>query len=131
MAPGAAGEALGGELTPREIAGQLQGVVLKDSLDDAKRVRHYLTPWCASAPAATRCGRASRRRPQPVAMSVMSSGTVATSIALSEAVAQQLPHLLGTEGDPARIVFVPVRHHSSPAPGLCASCCASCALPPS
>ena len=31
----------GGELTPREIAGQLQGVVLKDSLDDAKRVRHY------------------------------------------------------------------------------------------
>lgn len=31
----------GGELTPREIAGQLQGVVLKDSADDAKRVRHY------------------------------------------------------------------------------------------
>ena len=30
-----------GELTPREIAGQLQGVVLKDSADDAKRVRHY------------------------------------------------------------------------------------------
>lgn len=31
----------GGQLTPREIAGQLQGVVLKDSLDDVKRVRHY------------------------------------------------------------------------------------------
>ncbi len=31
----------GGELTPREIAGQLHGVVLKDSSDDAKRVRHY------------------------------------------------------------------------------------------
>ena len=30
-----------GKLTAREIAGQLQGVVLKDSLDDAKRVRHY------------------------------------------------------------------------------------------
>ncbi|WP_428003074.1 AAA family ATPase [Acidovorax sp.] len=30
-----------GELTPREIAGQLQGVVLKDSTEDAKRVRHY------------------------------------------------------------------------------------------
>jgi MoxR-like ATPase len=30
-----------GRLTPREIAGQLQGVVLKDSQDDAKRVRHY------------------------------------------------------------------------------------------
>jgi hypothetical protein len=28
-------------LTAREIAGQLQGVVLKDSADDAKRVRHY------------------------------------------------------------------------------------------
>ena len=45
-------------------------------------------------------------------MSVMSSGTVATSIALPEAVAQQVPQLLGTEGDPARVVFVPVRHHS-------------------
>ena len=45
-------------------------------------------------------------------MSVMPSGTVATSIALPEAVAQQLPQLLGTEGDPARVVFVPVRHHS-------------------
>ena len=31
----------GGQLTPREIAGQLQGVVLKDSADDVKRVRHY------------------------------------------------------------------------------------------
>lgn len=31
----------GGQLTPREIASQLQGVVLKDSLDDVKRVRHY------------------------------------------------------------------------------------------
>lgn len=30
-----------GRLTPREIAGQLQGVVLKDNADDAKRVRHY------------------------------------------------------------------------------------------
>ncbi|MES2889405.1 MAG: AAA family ATPase [Pseudomonadota bacterium] len=30
-----------GRLTPREIAGQLQGVVLKDGLDDVKRVRHY------------------------------------------------------------------------------------------
>ena len=30
-----------GVLTPREIAGQLQGVVLKDSADDVKRVRHY------------------------------------------------------------------------------------------
>lgn len=30
-----------GKLTPREIAGQLQGVVLKDSQDDVKRVRHY------------------------------------------------------------------------------------------
>lgn len=45
-------------------------------------------------------------------MSVMAAGSVATSIALPEAVAQQLPQLLGTEGDPARIVFVPVRHHS-------------------
>ena len=31
----------GGQLTPREIAGQLQGVVLKDNADDARRVRHY------------------------------------------------------------------------------------------
>jgi len=31
----------GGKLTAREIAGQLQGVVLKDSTDDVKRVRHY------------------------------------------------------------------------------------------
>ena len=31
----------GGALTPREIASQLQGVVLKDNADDAKRVRHY------------------------------------------------------------------------------------------
>lgn len=31
----------GGQLTAREIAGQLQGVVLKDSADDVKRVRHY------------------------------------------------------------------------------------------
>ena len=30
-----------GKLTPREIAGQLQGVVLKDNVDDVKRVRHY------------------------------------------------------------------------------------------
>ncbi len=30
-----------GVLTAREIAGQLQGVVLKDSQDDVKRVRHY------------------------------------------------------------------------------------------
>lgn len=30
-----------GVLTAREIAGQLQGVVLKDSVDDVKRVRHY------------------------------------------------------------------------------------------
>jgi MoxR-like ATPase len=30
-----------GKLTAREIAGQLQGVVLKDSTDDVKRVRHY------------------------------------------------------------------------------------------
>jgi len=30
-----------GVLTPREIAGQLQGVVFKDSADDVKRVRHY------------------------------------------------------------------------------------------
>ena len=45
-------------------------------------------------------------------MSVMPAGTVATSIALPEAVAQQLPQLLGTEGDPDRIVFAPVRHHS-------------------
>jgi MoxR-like ATPase len=30
-----------GKLTPREIASQLQGVVLKDSADDVKRVRHY------------------------------------------------------------------------------------------
>lgn len=30
-----------GVLTAREIAGQLQGVVLKDSADDVKRVRHY------------------------------------------------------------------------------------------
>lgn len=30
-----------GALTPRELAGQLQGVVLKDSQDDARRVRHY------------------------------------------------------------------------------------------
>ena len=45
-------------------------------------------------------------------MSVMPAGTPATPTALPEAVAQQLPQLLGTEGDPARIVFVPVRHHS-------------------
>ncbi|RLJ37668.1 DUF5682 family protein [Acidovorax sp. 106] len=45
-------------------------------------------------------------------MSVMPAGTVAKSIAFPEAVAQQLPQLLGTEGDPARVVFVPVRHHS-------------------
>jgi MoxR-like ATPase len=31
----------GGRLTAREIAGQLQGVMLRDSADDAKRVRHY------------------------------------------------------------------------------------------
>ena len=37
-------------------------------------------------------------------MSVMPAGTVATSIALPEAVAQPLPQLLGTEGDPDRIV---------------------------
>lgn len=30
-----------GKLTAREIAGQLQGVVLKDNVDDVKRVRHY------------------------------------------------------------------------------------------
>lgn len=30
-----------GTLTPREVAQQLHGVVLKDSADDAKRVRHY------------------------------------------------------------------------------------------
>ncbi|BEU98436.1 DUF5682 family protein [Acidovorax sp. DW039] len=42
----------------------------------------------------------------------MPAGTVATPTALPDAVAQQLPQLLGTEGDPARIVFVPVRHHS-------------------
>lgn len=30
-----------GRLTPREIANQLQGVVLKDSVDDLKRVQHY------------------------------------------------------------------------------------------
>ena len=31
----------GGKLTAHEIAGQLQGVVLKDNADDVKRVRHY------------------------------------------------------------------------------------------
>ncbi len=31
----------GGRLTVREIAGQLQGVMLKDGQDDARRVRHY------------------------------------------------------------------------------------------
>ena len=31
----------GGRLTEREIAGQLHGVVQKDSSDDARRVRHY------------------------------------------------------------------------------------------
>jgi len=30
-----------GRLTPKEIANQLQGVVLKDSADDLKRVQHY------------------------------------------------------------------------------------------
>ena len=30
-----------GKLTPREIAGQLQGVLHKDNADDVKRVRHY------------------------------------------------------------------------------------------
>ncbi|KQN75680.1 AAA family ATPase [Duganella sp. Leaf61] len=30
-----------GQLTPREIANQLQGVVLKDNADDLKRVQHY------------------------------------------------------------------------------------------
>ena len=30
-----------GKLTVREIAGQLQGVMLKDGQDDARRVRHY------------------------------------------------------------------------------------------
>lgn len=45
-------------------------------------------------------------------MSVMLAGTVAMPTTLPDAVAQQLPQLLGTEGDPARVVFVPVRHHS-------------------
>jgi len=31
----------GGRLTVREIAGQLQGVMLKDGQDDVRRVRHY------------------------------------------------------------------------------------------
>lgn len=31
----------GGRLTVRDIAGQLQGVMLKDGQDDARRVRHY------------------------------------------------------------------------------------------
>lgn len=31
----------GGRLTVREIAGQLQGVMLKDGQDDTRRVRHY------------------------------------------------------------------------------------------
>jgi MoxR-like ATPase len=31
-----------GRLTPREVVNQLQGVLLKDSADDAKRVRHYV-----------------------------------------------------------------------------------------
>jgi len=30
-----------GEVTPREMANQLQGVLLKDSVDDVKRVQHY------------------------------------------------------------------------------------------
>lgn len=30
-----------GRLTPREVANQLQGVVLKDNVDDLKRVQHY------------------------------------------------------------------------------------------
>jgi hypothetical protein len=30
-----------GKLRPREIANQLQGVVLKDNADDLKRVQHY------------------------------------------------------------------------------------------
>jgi MoxR-like ATPase len=30
-----------GQLTPRELANQLQGVVLKDNADDLKRVQHY------------------------------------------------------------------------------------------
>jgi len=30
-----------GRLTPREVANQLQGVVLKDNADDLKRVQHY------------------------------------------------------------------------------------------
>jgi len=31
-----------GRLTPRELANQLQGVVLKDNADDARRMRHYV-----------------------------------------------------------------------------------------
>jgi MoxR-like ATPase len=30
-----------GQVTPREVANQLQGVLLKDSADDVKRVQHY------------------------------------------------------------------------------------------
>ena len=30
-----------GQVTPRELANQLQGVLLKDSIDDVKRVQHY------------------------------------------------------------------------------------------
>jgi MoxR-like ATPase len=30
-----------GQVTPRELANQLQGVLLKDSVDDVKRVQHY------------------------------------------------------------------------------------------
>jgi len=31
----------GGTVSPREVANQLQGVLLKDSADDVKRVQHY------------------------------------------------------------------------------------------
>jgi hypothetical protein len=31
----------GGQVTPREVANQLQGVLLKDSADDVKRFQHY------------------------------------------------------------------------------------------
>lgn len=63
----------GGRLTVREIAGQLQGVVLKDSTDDVKRVRHYFdtvvrergkrdAQWKTFTTRRARCGSSCRSR---------------------------------------------------------------------
>lgn len=89
----------GGKLTAREIAGQLQGVVLKDSLDDAKRVRHYFETGA----------RARQARRQLEGLHERGAGTVAieTSELPRELRAAQA-ELAGCDG----LYFAPVRHHS-------------------